>query len=100
MRKDFRYENQIQICEHCKSVYSNVYHTNRHSEFIGEIGTVACAFYKVAVAADTLLIQDEADDEGQGKEDDEEYENKIESPYAIIAFGYAEKKEILFRLLQ
>jgi len=31
------------------------------------------------------------------EEDDEEYENKIEKPYAIIAFGYAEKKETLFR---
>ncbi|MGL5694682.1 MAG: nitroreductase family protein, partial [Peptostreptococcaceae bacterium] len=30
-------------------------------------------------------------------EDDEEYENRIESPYAIIAFGYPEKKELLFR---
>ncbi|MEG1870750.1 MAG: nitroreductase family protein [Peptostreptococcaceae bacterium] len=29
--------------------------------------------------------------------DDEEYENKIDAPYAIIAFGYAEKEESLFR---
>ena len=29
--------------------------------------------------------------------DDEEYEKKIEKPYAIIAFGYAEKQEALFR---
>ena len=29
--------------------------------------------------------------------DDEEYEYKIENPYAIIAFGYADKQERLFR---
>ncbi|MDU2198776.1 MAG: nitroreductase family protein [Peptostreptococcaceae bacterium] len=29
--------------------------------------------------------------------DDEKYESKIEKPFAIIAFGYAEKQEALFR---
>ncbi len=55
---------------------------------------IATCWLKCELKRDDIIEFIELD---EIEEDDEEYENKIESPYAIIAFGYAEKKEILFR---
>ena len=34
------HKDEIEICEHHKAVYGNIDHTDRHAEFVGEIGAI------------------------------------------------------------
>ena len=66
-------EYQIKICNYAHSVYCDINQANRHSEFIGKIGSVACAFQKLLVLSYASAIHKKADDKRANKENRKEH---------------------------
>ena len=76
-REDRGYhKHQIQIREYSKSVHGNIDHTNRHTELVGEVSTVARALQKAKVSAKALLVKDESKCKRHGEENDKEHVHK------------------------
>ena len=69
-------EHNVQIREDRKAVDRDIYHTDRHTELVRKVGTVSCALEKLAVAVNTPLVENEADDKRGGKQHDEEHVHK------------------------
>ena len=69
-------EDEIEICEDRKAVQSDIYHTHRHTELIGEIDAVAGASDQRAIATEASAVCKESPNKSERKEDREKYVHK------------------------
>ena len=85
-------EHDIQVRDDEKPVDGNIYHTKRHTEFVGKIRAVARAFYELCVVLDAPPRQDYACKQGRGKENEEKYVHK-----AAVGVGKRKIARVFYR---